>query len=146
MSSTPTTLRFARSSEWATPPTRGSARAAGLDLYSARDATVPARGRVPIATDLQIRVPYGCYGRIAPRSGLALNHGIDVGGGVIDGDYRGNVWVILFNHSDEPFAVARSDRIAQFICERVYLPAPEEVPALDATDRGECGFGSTGKN
>ena len=60
MSSTPTTLRFARLSEWATPPTRGSARAAGLDLYSARDATVPARGEAAIATDLQIRFPYGC--------------------------------------------------------------------------------------
>ena len=146
MSSTPTTLRFARLSEGATPPTRGSARAAGLDLYSARDATVPARGTALIPTDLQIRVPYGCYGRIASRSVLALNHGIDVGGGVIDGDYRGNVGVILFNHSDEPFAVARGDRIAQLICERVYSPAPEEAPALDVTDRGENGFGSTGKN
>jgi dUTP pyrophosphatase len=65
---------------------------------------------------------------------------------VIDADYRGNVGVILFNHSDEPFAVAWGDRIAQLICERVYLPALEELRALDATERGEGGFGSTGKN
>jgi dUTP pyrophosphatase len=65
---------------------------------------------------------------------------------VIDGDYRGNVGVILFNHSDEPFVVARGDRIAQLICEKVYFPVPEEVLALDATERGEGGFGSTGKN
>ena len=78
MSSTPT-LRFARLTEKAIPPTRGSARAAGLDLYSACDTTVPARGRVSVPTDLQIRVPNGCYGRIAPRSGLALKHHIDVG-------------------------------------------------------------------
>ena len=114
MSSTPT-LRFARLTERATPPTRGSARSAGLDLYSACDATVPARGIVLIPTDLQMRVTDGCYGRIAPRSGLALKHHIDVGGGVIDADYRGNVGVILFNHSDEPFAVARGDKIVQLI-------------------------------
>ena len=65
---------------------------------------------------------------------------------MIDCDYRGNVGVILFNHSDEPFVITRGDRIAQLICERVYLPVLEEVPALDATDRGESGFGSTGKN
>jgi dUTP pyrophosphatase len=145
MSSTPT-LRFARLTEKAIPPTRGSARAAGLDLYSACDTTVPARGRVSVPTDLQIRIPDGCYGRIAPRSGLALEHHIDVGGAVSDEDYRGNFAVILYNHSDEPFAVARGDRIAQLICERVCLPALEEVSALDATDRGEGGFGSTGKN
>ena len=96
MSSSPI-LRFVRLTEKAIHPTRGSARAAGLDLYSACDTIVPARGKVLIPTDLQIHVPDGCYGRIAPRSGLALHQNIDVGGGVINGDYRGNVGVILFN-------------------------------------------------
>jgi dUTP pyrophosphatase len=77
---------------------------------------------------------------------MALHHHIDVGGGVIDGDYRGNVGVILFNHSDEPFVVVRGDRIAQLICEKVYFPVPEELLTLDATERDEGGFGSTGKN
>ena len=78
MSSSPV-LRFVKLTEKAIPPTRGSARAAGLDLYSACNTTVPARGKVSVPTNIQIRVPVGCYGRIAPRSGLALHHNIDVG-------------------------------------------------------------------
>ena len=101
--------------------TRESPKAAGVDLYSAYDVTVPARGNVLISTDLQIQLPEGSYGRIAPRSGLALEHHIDIGGGVIDQDYRGNLGVILFNHSDVPYAVSRGDRIAQLICEKNLL-------------------------
>ena len=144
MSSSPV-LRFVKLTEKAIPPTRGRARAAGFDLYSACDTTVRARGKVLVTTDLQIHIPDGCYGRIAPRSGLPVHQNIDVGGGVIDGDYRGNVAGILFNHSDEPFVVARGDRNAQLICERVYFPALEVVRTLNATERGEGGFGSTGK-
>ena len=87
---------------------------------------MPARGKTLIQTDLQIQLPEGCYGRIAPRSGLALQHHIDVGGGVVDTDYRGNVGVVLYNHSDLPFTVSRGDRIAQLICEQIYYPAFEE--------------------
>ena len=115
-----TALRFVRLTENARAPTRGSPGAAGLDLYSACDAMVPARGKASIPTDLQIQLPEDCYGRIAPRSGLALQHHIDIGGGVIDADYRGNVGVVLYNHSDLPFTVSRGDRIAQFICEQIY--------------------------
>jgi len=100
--------------------------AAGLDLYSAYDLTVAARGLVSVVTDLQIQLPEGCYGRIAPRSGLALHHHIDIGAGVIDGNYRGNVAVILFNHSDKLFVINRGDRVAQLICEKVYYPVLEE--------------------
>ena len=67
---------------------------------------------------MQIKLPEGCYGRIAPRSGLALAHHIDIGGGVIDQDYRGNTCVIVYNLSDTPFVVSRGDRIAQLICEK----------------------------
>ena len=67
---------------------------------------MPARGNALISTDLQIQLPEGCYGRIAPRSGMALEHHIDLGGGVIDEDYRGNLCVILFNHPDAPYAVS----------------------------------------
>lgn len=80
----------------------------------------------------------------APRSGLTLKNGLDVGAGVIDEDYRGNVGVILFNHSDTEFTVKAGDRIAQLILERIVTPAVEEVEDLDATDRGSGGFGSTG--
>ncbi|XP_021081954.2 deoxyuridine 5'-triphosphate nucleotidohydrolase, mitochondrial [Mesocricetus auratus] len=139
-------LRFVRLSEHATAPTRGSARAAGYDLYSAYDYTIPPMEKAIVKTDIQIAVPSGCYGRVAPRSGLAVKHFIDVGAGVIDEDYRGNVGVVLFNFGKEKFEVKKGDRIAQLICERIFYPDLEEVKTLDDTERGSGGFGSTGKN
>ncbi|XP_020016156.1 deoxyuridine 5'-triphosphate nucleotidohydrolase, mitochondrial isoform X1 [Castor canadensis] len=139
-------LRFVRLSEHATAPTRGSSRAAGYDLYSAYDYTVPSMEKALVKTDIQIALPSGCYGRVAPRSGLAAKHFIDVGAGVIDEDYRGNVGVILFNFGKEKFEVKKGDRIAQLICERIFYPEIEEVQVLDDTERGSGGFGSTGKN
>lgn len=73
-------LKYKRLSEHAYAPTRGSEKAAGYDLRSAHDYTVPGKGKMMVSTDLQIELPHGCYGRIAPRSGLAAKHGIDVGG------------------------------------------------------------------
>lgn len=139
-------LRFVRLSEHATAPTRGSARAAGYDLYSAYDYTIPSMEKALVKTDIQIAVPSGCYGRVAPRSGLAVKHFIDVGAGVIDEDYRGNVGVVLFNFGKEKFEVKKGDRIAQLICERILYPDLEEVQTLDNTERGSGGFGSSGKN
>ncbi|NXJ28714.1 DUT protein, partial [Dicrurus megarhynchus] len=143
---TSTRLRFTKLSENAFAPSRGSARAAGYDLYSAYDCVIPPMEKAVVKTDIQIALPSGCYGRVAPRSGLAAKHFIDVGAGVIDEDYRGNVGVVLFNFGKETFEVKRGDRIAQLICERIYYPELEEVEALDDTERGEGGFGSTGKN
>ncbi|XP_041034351.1 deoxyuridine 5'-triphosphate nucleotidohydrolase, mitochondrial-like isoform X2 [Carcharodon carcharias] len=139
-------LRFARLSENAHPPTRGSERAAGFDLYSAYDYVVSAQDKVIVKTDIQIAIPSGFYGRVAPRSGLAAKHFIDVGAGVIDEDYRGNVGVVLFNFSKESFEVKKGDRIAQLICERICYPELEELKTLDETERGAGGFGSTGTN
>ena len=138
------TLKFVRLSEHASAPFRGSDRAAGFDLTSAHDCVVPARGMQLVKTDLQIELPAGCYGRVAPRSGLAVKHGIDVGAGVIDEDYRGNVGVVLFNHSDTDFGVHKGDRVAQLICQRIFYPQLEEAQALTDTKRGNEGFGSTG--
>nr|POF19953.1 deoxyuridine 5'-triphosphate nucleotidohydrolase [Quercus suber] len=106
-------------SETARAPTRGSAFAAGYDLYAAKETTIPARGKVIVATDISIAVPAGTYGRVAPRSGLASKHSIDVGAGVIDADYRGPLGVLLFNFSETDFQVAVGERIAQLIVERV---------------------------
>ncbi|XP_010515014.1 PREDICTED: deoxyuridine 5'-triphosphate nucleotidohydrolase [Camelina sativa] len=131
-------------SEKAVLPTRGSSLSAGYDLSSAADSKVPARGKALIPTDLSIAVPEGTYARIAPRSGLAWKHSIDVGAGVIDADYRGPVGVILFNHSDVEFDVKLGDRIAQLIIEKIVTPDVVEVQDLDDTVRGEGGFGSTG--
>ena len=89
---------------------------------------------------------FDCDHCIAPRSSLAWKHSIDVGAGVIDSDYRGNIGVILFNHSDDTFVVNEKDRIAQLILERIATPPVVEVAELTETTRGAGGFGSTGKN
>ena len=128
----------------ATLPQRGSSGAVGYDLFSATNTIVPAQNRALIPTDLSMSFPDGVYGRIAPRSGLAWKHGIDVGGGVIDPDYRGNVQVVLFNHSPTPFTVKAGDRVAQLILERCAIVEVEEMKELSETIRGEKGFGSTG--
>jgi dUTP pyrophosphatase len=83
-------------------------------------------------------------GRVAPRSGLAAKHSIDVGAGVIDYDYRGPVKVILFNLSDADFAIKQGDRIAQLVLERIHTPDVVVVEKLADTVRGAGGFGSTG--
>lgn len=131
-------------SEFATLPSRGSKLAAGYDLYSAYDYVLKAKGKEMIKTDLQIALPQGCYGRVAPRSGLAWKHFIDVGAGVIDEDYRGPVNVILFNFGDDDFEIKRGDRVAQLICEKIQQTEIQEVQDLETTERGANGFGSTG--
>ena len=83
-------------------------------------------------------------GRVAPRSGLAAKHSIDVGAGVIDADYRGPLKVILFNFSENDFAIKEGDRIAQLIIERIYNPEVVVVEKLPESVRGVGGFGSTG--
>lgn len=137
-------LRFVKLSENAFAPLKGSKKAAGYDLHSAYPYVIPAKGKEIIKTDLQIKVPEGSYGRVAPRSGLAVKNFIDVGAGVIDEDYRGNLGVVLFNHSDMDFQVNKGDRIAQLICEKIFYPELCEEKTLDNTERGSGGFGSTG--
>ena len=141
-----TVLKFMKLSENAYTPSKGSSRAAGYDLKSAYNYIIPASGKVIVKTDIRIRVPEGTYGRIAPRSGLAAKHHIDVGAGVVDEDYTGNVGVVLFNHAAEEFSVAKGDRIAQLVCEKIEYPVLEECESLEDTARGSGGFGSTGTN
>ena len=125
-------------------PVKGSTEAAGWDLYAAEDVTIPVGKRQLVNSGLRIRVPAGTYGRIAPRSGLALK-GIDVGAGVIDRDYTGVVKILLHNTSDSDFKVTSGDRIAQLLFEKIANPNIKIVEALESTDRGSGGFGSTGK-
>ncbi|KLU87681.1 deoxyuridine 5'-triphosphate nucleotidohydrolase [Magnaporthiopsis poae ATCC 64411] len=138
-------LLIKKLSDKARLPTRGSAFAAGYDLYAARETVVPARGKVLVDTDISIAVPAGTYGRIAPRSGLAAKHFIDTGAGVIDADYRGQVKVLLFNHADADFKVEEGERVAQLVIERIYTPEVVEVQELEESVRGAGGFGSTGR-
>src|SRR5215510_8369522 len=115
-------LRYVRMNDRAYAPEKSDVLAAGYDLRSIDDTVVPAQGVMLVYTGLKLELPMGTYGRLAPRSGLALNHGIDVGAGVIDRSYRGEVKIVLFNHSKRAFPVHRGDRVAQLICERCLLP------------------------
>lgn len=138
------TLSIKRLSEKATIPKQGSEFAAGLDLASAEEKVIPAGERALVATDLAVACPAGTYARIAPRSGLALKKGIDVGAGVVDADYRGPVGVILFNWGKDDFEIKIGDRIAQLILEQIVIPEIVETDELPDTVRGAGGFGSTG--
>lgn len=128
----------------AKPPARGSKHSAGYDLSAGEAALVPRRGIAVVKTGLKIKVPYGYYGRVAPRSGLAVRRAIDTGAGVIDADYRGEVAVVLFNHSEDDFSVQVGDRIAQLVVEKISMGDVQIMDSLDDTDRGAAGFGSTG--
>ena len=125
-------------------PKRSTEGAAGYDLCASQNCIIPAGGKGLVHTGLAISFPAGLYARIAPRSGLALKKFIDVGAGVVDHDYRGEVGVVLFNHGDQDFEVNMGDRIAQLILEKIDTPPVEEVQGLGETVRGVGGFGSTG--
>jgi len=137
-------LRVKRRVAHAHLPTRTSDGAAGYDLYSCEDTLVPSRGKAIVKTGISIALPDGCYGRIAPRSGLAAKHHIDIGAGVVDKDYRGEVGVVMFNLANSDYPVKQGDRVAQLVLERIFTPPVVEVEDLDSTERGEGGFGSTG--
>jgi dUTP pyrophosphatase len=121
---------------------------AGYDISAYGEGTVPAWGSVLVETKIKVGIPFGCYGRIASRSGLAVKHNIEVGAGVIDPGYLGEVKVLLRNFSDNPFTFKRGDRIAQFIITLYKTPQVRVVQNVTAlsiySDRGELGFGSSG--
>ena len=125
-------------------PTRCSIGAVGYDLYSNCDCVIPTSERMLVSTGIAVVLPNGVYGRVAPRSGLAVKHGIQVGAGVIDPDYTGEVKVVLFNHGEKDFEVKKGDRIAQLILEKCETPLIEEISIVEDTERGSGGFGSTG--
>ncbi len=122
--------------------------AAGADISAYLSAPVTLRpGEYKaIPTGLFMEIPEGYEVQVRPRSGLALKHGITVlnAPGTIDSDYRGEVKVILINHSSEAFTIQNGDRIAQIVVARVHRLPFVEVDDLSATERGEGGFGSTG--
>jgi len=139
-------FKFAKMSMGAIIPSKGSAGAAGFDLHALKETVISAGDRGLVKTGIALQIPNDCYARVAPRSGLTFNHGINVGAGVIDCDYRAEIGVILFNHSKNDFVVNQGDRIAQLIFEKIYTGVPEEVEYSDLshTERGASGFGSTG--
>lgn len=127
-------------------PAYATEGAAGMDVVSAETVTIAPGARHAVATGLALAIPAGYEIQVRPRSGLALKHGISVPNtpGTVDSDYRGELKVILINHGAEPFAIQRGDRVAQLVLAPVVQAAWDEVAELDATERGEGGFGSTG--
>ena len=127
-------------------PAYATAHAAGLDVVSAEDVTLAPGGRHAVATGFAMAIPEGYEVQVRPRSGLALKHGISLPNtpGTIDADYRGELKVILINLGEEPFVIARGDRIAQLVAAPVQVARFAEVEELEETARGAGGFGSTG--
>jgi dUTP pyrophosphatase len=122
--------------------------AAGMDLHADIDGEIvlPPMGRALIPTGISLAIPPGLEAQVRPRSGLAANHGVTClnSPGTIDSDYRGEIRVILINLGSEPFFVRRGDRIAQLVFGPVLRASFRVVADLDATPRGEGGFGHTG--
>lgn len=132
----------------AIPPVKESAYNAGYDLAAYEPVVIPAWGKAKIDTKIKLAIPKGMYGRIASRSGLSAKNDLEVGAGVIDPNYHGNIIVILRNHSDFDYSVKRGDRIAQLILTPYKTIPLKEVPSVEAfvgvSDRGTKGFGSSG--
>ena len=127
-------------------PAYATSGAAGMDVLSAEDVTLAPGARHAVTTGLAMAIPSGYEIQVRPRSGLALKHGISVPNtpGTIDSAYRGELKVIMINLGAETFAIQRGDRIAQLVLAPVVQASWLEVSELDATERGEGGFGSTG--
>jgi dUTP pyrophosphatase len=127
-------------------PLRARPGDAGADLFSTESATIPPGGRGDVGTGIALAIPEGHAGLVLPRSGLAFRRGISIvnAPGLIDAGYRGEVRVCLLNTDPEPFVIAPGDRIAQLVIQRVEQPEYLQADALEATERGTGGFGSTG--
>lgn len=142
-------IRVVKLNENAILPTYGSPGAAGADLYACLEEPVAiAPGAAAwIPTGLAMEIPEGYAGLVYARSGLACKKGLAPANkvGVIDSDYRGPVTVVLFNHGAETRTISHGERIAQMVITPVFTPLYEVVQTLSDTDRGQGGFGSTGR-
>lgn len=128
-------------------PSYATSGAAGLDLVASEDVLLSPGAHAAIPTGIALAIPVGYEGQVRPRSGLALRHRVTVlnSPGTIDWDYRAEIKVLLINLGDAPYTVRRGDRIAQLVIAPVCRVSLREVSSLPATERGEGGFGSTGR-
>jgi len=126
-------------------PSKANEYDAGYDLYALEDTVVPSRGRALIRTGIAMAIPPGYVGLIWPRSGLAVKAGLDVLAGVVDSGYRGEVCVVLQNHSNSEYTIRAGDRAAQILIQKLPNVKMNVVAVLDSSDRGDGGFGSSGK-
>ena len=130
--------------EGAKMPTRAHTWDAGLDLYAMEDGYIRCNQSRTFDTGTHIQIPEGCVGFIKSKSGLMVNHGITTDG-TIDCGYTGSIKVCLFNNGGSKYEVKAGDKIAQLVILPCVLPPLELVDSLEKTDRGEKGFGSTGR-
>ncbi|MGH9936424.1 MAG: dUTP diphosphatase [Blastocatellia bacterium] len=126
-------------------PERGTNWSAGADLRCLEAFTIGPRERKSVPTGLVVEIPPGWYGRVAPRSGLADRHGIDTLAGVVDSDFRGELMVLITNTGEAPVSFGAGERIAQLVIERAAVCDYVWTDELGETERGDGGFGSTGK-
>jgi len=126
-------------------PTKANINDAGFDLYSVLDTVIPPKQRKTVRTGIAIQMPEHFAGLIWPRSGLSVKQGIDVLAGVVDSGYRGEIMVCLYNTSDEVVDINTGDRIAQIIFQEVPRVSMEVHETLGSSQRGDNGFGSSGK-
>lgn len=142
-------IRVKKLSEKATIPTYGSEEAAGADLYACleQSVTIEPGETAWIPTGLALEIPKGCAGLIYARSSMGVKRGLAPANkvGVIDSDYRGEIRVVLLNHGKTAQTVEHGERVAQMLITPVLTPSYEVVESLSDTDRGQGGFGSTGK-
>ena len=125
-------------------PTRAHSDDAGLDLYATETKIIPARGSATFDTGVHVELPKGTAGMVKSKSGLNVKHGL-TSEGVIDVGYTGSICVKLYNNSEKDYTVWRGDKISQLVIMPILTPTLEEVDSLEATERGNGGFGSTGK-
>ena len=125
-------------------PTRAHSWDAGLDLYALHDGYIRCNTNRTFDTGVHVEIPEGCVGFVKSKSGLMVNHGITTDG-TIDAHYTGSIKVCLFNHGGSKYEVKAGDKIAQLVILPCVLPELELVTELGSTDRGDNGFGSTGR-
>jgi dUTP pyrophosphatase len=124
-------------------PKRATPNAAGLDLFANKSLLIPAHNRALVRLGIRIALPIGAYGQIAPQSGLSVK-GIDISARVIDSDYRGELQVVVINHTDQPFSINTGNRIAQLIVKKIAFSTPVRTFNLGQTSREVSRFGLTG--
>ena len=137
-------IKFKKLSKLAVMPAQNTPTDAGYDFFSTENYVLKSGERKLFKTNISCIIPSWYYGRVAPRSGLAYKHWIDVLAGVIDSEYRWDIWIILINFGDEDFEVKIWDRIAQFIIEKCHYVERTEVDNLDETIRNDWSFWSSG--
>lgn len=125
-------------------PTRAHETDAGLDLYAREDQIVPAHGSAIFDTGVHVELPPFTAGFIKSKSGLNVKHDL-TSEGVLDVGYTGSIVVKLYNHGDAPYLVQRGDKISQLVVVDIHIPHLQIVDELQETDRGNNGFGSTGR-